>query len=808
MADNKIYKILLLASRVLLTSEAVNTGMKKQHTNRQRCATLKLLLFGFVLGFVTYAHAQVFLQNLDNTSTNSSAVTNGLFWIQSGGSPELLEQDFSVAFYAGSSATNLSLLAMFLLSDGTADGDNIWPGTFLDPTGMARTVTGASSYAFFQIEAWLGSYTNYASAFAAGEYVAQSAIFSNSFASSGSGPPPIPPTLEGMPAIVLQESGQGGQAPQIYEGGELMSAQSGGTPVSVEGCDTCLLCSSNNYLGQRITLTREGSMLVAWCSRTNEIYRIEYTTNIDSGTWQTLYDDYPSQGTNTFWTDIGDLTLDPVVLHPQDGGKRFYRIALAGTNVPAQAPQVSILSPTNNATLNGRVIVSVTVTNTWNVDSIRLFVDGAEVGVQGGTETNFVINTCEFANGSHNIFAVVDTSTGSETTEESPNYTNSIGLSTFRSVSFSNVIQNFRVKLQFQNPEASETNRFTAGFTSSMNWALQITNDSGTAVRSVSGTGANMSFTWDGRGTGGTNLPSGKYEAVLSVAGQTNTLLRGDPWLTRPAKGTFGIAFQGNHPYGTTFGLNTRPSNGAGGYVNLNVTPGAFKRLYSPKDIARSFRLYMSHVGYRSKFLKGDSYLHAVDLRKASMGGSNIFSTVNLGILIGHGVHGTSSDFTIAGSGPLQSYYPVYEGGSGYNWVRLSEFDFGSPGTNGLRWMSILTCNNLVDPVFEDCYNKEVLPVNDYLHLLLGAKTFSYMVPGFGYHYSHALTGQGMLTMSVKDAWFYAGQQTQSQNPSISVHFRVIGWPACFGDTLESYSDPDSGNPADITFEDQQVTPW
>jgi hypothetical protein len=217
----------------------------------------------------------------------------------------------------------------------------------------------------------------------------------------------------------------------------------------------------------------------------------------------------------------------------------------------------------------------------------------------------------------------------------------------------------------------------------------------------------------------------------------------------------------------------------------------------------------MGDAGYRLKFMKSNFDLHASDLRKPSKDGSSVFNQANLGFLIGHGVYGTTADYTIAGSGPKQSYYPVYTGANGYDWVRLSEFDFGSPGTNGLRWMSILTCNNLVSSVYQDCYDKEVLPVNDSLHLLCGSKTAVYIVSNFGLKYSAALTGGGGVSRTtVKEAWFYAGTQTQARNPSVSVRFRVIGWPACFDDDLVNYQDPDSGNPADIAFEDRQVTTW
>ena len=103
----------------------------------------------------------------------------------------------------------------------------------------------------------------------------------------------------------------------------------------------------------------------------------------------------------------------------------------------------------------------------------------------------------------------------------------------------------------------------------------------------------------------------------------------------------------------------------------------------------------MGDANYRLKFYKGNfDCIRGRTCASSSKGGSSIFNNVNVGLLIGHGVCSADSsgghDFTISASGPFQSYFPVLEGGSGYNWVRLSEFDFGSSGVNGLRWMSIL----------------------------------------------------------------------------------------------------------------------
>jgi Bacterial Ig domain len=245
-----------------------------------------------------------------------------------------------------------------------------------------------------------------------------------------------------------------------------------------------------------VRVTSGGAIQLYWSSESNAVYSIEYASELtDSGTiWQTLYQDYPALGTNTFWTDAGDQNAQSVINHPRDGAMRFYRVVQTGTNDLANAPQVSIVSPTNNAVLTGDIEVSVSVTSSLTVNTIRLFVDGQEAGYQNDTETNFVINTCQFGNGSHKIFAVVESSTGSETTGESADFVENYGVSSAASVTFDNFITDYRGKLRFQDPDETETNRFSANFAAYADWTLTITNQDGVAVRTETGTGFGMEF--------------------------------------------------------------------------------------------------------------------------------------------------------------------------------------------------------------------------------------------------------------------------------------------------------------------------
>jgi hypothetical protein len=162
----------------------------------------KFYLTIVVTGFAVRAFCQgaIGLDNIGNTSMSPTATSNGLFWLATGGTVSLINQDFNAAFYGGADSGSLSLLATFLLSNGTAAGDNsVGPGTFGDPVGNQYFIPGATSEDFFRVEAWTGNLNSYAEAVNAGAPAARSPIFLNPV----SVPPGGLPDLIGMPAVVL-----------------------------------------------------------------------------------------------------------------------------------------------------------------------------------------------------------------------------------------------------------------------------------------------------------------------------------------------------------------------------------------------------------------------------------------------------------------------------------------------------------------------------------------------------------------------------------------------------------------------------
>lgn len=238
-----------------------------------------------------------------------------------------------------------------------------------------------------------------------------------------------------------------------------------------------------------------------------------------------MYDDYPSHGTNTFWLDTGDYSRIPEIPHPKNTTNRFYRLVKIATN-SLPAPTVTILSPASSSTLSNEVTVSVSVTSTNSLYSLRLFVDGEDLGPSEDDGTNWLINTTEWPNGPHVLFTaakVTDHYPGIPG-DNSPEY--AWGVSAYVPVSFNNFISRISFSQPFFEPDLGQTQRVTAVFGSFANWTLEIVDEADTVVRTETGSGTSMVFDWDGTGDGGASLPNGVYYYIVSAeeAQQSNAM--------------------------------------------------------------------------------------------------------------------------------------------------------------------------------------------------------------------------------------------------------------------------------------------
>src|SRR5438874_291455 len=111
-----------------------------------------IIIFLLAVADRAFGQGQIVFSNLQNTSTNPAATSGGLFWLSTAGTPSLINQDFNAALYGGTDSSNLPLLKMLLLSNGTGIGDNPLPGYFAEPALNSYTIQGALNSAFFRVE--------------------------------------------------------------------------------------------------------------------------------------------------------------------------------------------------------------------------------------------------------------------------------------------------------------------------------------------------------------------------------------------------------------------------------------------------------------------------------------------------------------------------------------------------------------------------------------------------------------------------------------------------------------------------------
>ena len=194
----------------------------------------------------------------------------------------------------------------------------------------------------------------------------------------------------------------------------------------------------------------------------------------------------------------------------------------------------------------------------------------------------------------------------------------------------------------------------------------------------------------------------------------------------------------------------------------------------------------MTRKSWKYAFIKADSYWDAPDIKKTSLGGRSIFNTCNFGLLMTHGSYGNDGTLELE---MTISIIPI--SGLGEMIMRLSDMDFGSAGTNGLRWMTIFACNILRPQNYSSMNNAGIIPVNENLHLLLGWDTTGYFSYWLGKYYANYLVNSNYTIInSLADA--HADAYTKNSTGITGVvRIGIAGWNSCMNDSLTLYNDPD-----------------
>ncbi len=286
---------------------------------------------------------------------------------------------------------------------------------------------------------------------------------------------------------------------------------------------TIKLSAQTNLQFTSVNVTDENAIQLHWTSQPSHIYEVDEAdalidTNTGSITWNKLYDDYPSQGTNTFWLDTGNYFNTPIIPHPKNMPMRFYRIVDTGPDgLTNDEPSVSIISPTNGFSATGSLTVTVVpYTDQAGPVSTKLYVDGQAMW-PSADGSNYVINTCEWGNGSHILFATVECLSAPEGYFGAPAALVGHGVSSFVPVIFSNLVTRISFSQPFFQPSLGQTQQVSAVFAANSDWTMQIKDAFGNVVRNASGSGDSMLYNWDGLGDGETNIPAGVYYYYISA---------------------------------------------------------------------------------------------------------------------------------------------------------------------------------------------------------------------------------------------------------------------------------------------------
>ena len=616
-------------------------------------------------------------------------------------------------------------------------------------------------------------------------------------------------------------------------------------------CLTLKVYAQTNLQFTAVAATDERAIRLTWASTNHELYQIQYAnalaTNADGTTaWQTLYDDYPSQGTNTFAGDFGNYTLAPAAVHPKNSPMRFYRILDKGADSLSDEPSVSITSPTNGSAVSGELtIIVLAATDQPVISGTKLYVDGQEMQIADSTtnwtvgSTNFQmatfsINTCEWGNETHALFATVANQSGyADVPNSSPVY---IGhaVSPFVPVLFSNLVTRISFSQPSFDPSSGQTQQVSAVFAANCDWTLNIVDVYSNLVQTASGSGTSMLYNWDGT-SNGTNIPIGIYYYYIyaQTNGASGKVVTGggfapaasggssapsQPSPSTPQRppnnpikgvpGTFGVANDTYTANGSS-GFSTGPLDnglGIGQHIAMDTfSAGAtlnWGELALHKAEGNNFISQMQHWGWKNTMNKIDDQLKISDLR----GSGSSYNNVNLGIFIGHGCYGASIDY--AANGCKQMYYPITSGG-GDQYLRLSEMNLGGSGTNGLKWFALKACDSLHQANWNNMQSLGVNPYNGNLHLLLGTTSTSYADPNieaFWAKYMNYGTANTYSPLTIRAAWYQAAKDAYKNSgipTSPAVKFAVAGDNSCMSDSLQSYYTPGGS----WGYDSQQVYP-
>ncbi|MGH7954152.1 MAG: hypothetical protein ACREFE_19845, partial [Limisphaerales bacterium] len=307
------------------------------------------------------------------------------------------------------------------------------------------------------------------------------------------------------------------------------------TTLQTFGMFAVLALTSSNCLAD-LTINQpqvqgDGAIQINWNSKTNALYQIESRSDLTTDHWKIRETQFPSQGTNTTWLDVGDSETIPRIFYPSLDLMRFYRISEIGT-ASNDSPAITL----SFYDINGDPVTSTNVSGLLQVDysidfdtlsnvlsEVEIFVDGQVVG-RGYDTTGYAwINTTEWVNGTHKIWAVArmtdsaDTTPDSEAESESGDNETGIGVSSVQTMDFDNFISQYFVATPYFDTAAGQIQEITAQFKQNSTWYLYVLDANSDVIVAYEGEGTSLYVAWDGTDTNGDEVSDGYYDYYIEA---------------------------------------------------------------------------------------------------------------------------------------------------------------------------------------------------------------------------------------------------------------------------------------------------
>jgi hypothetical protein len=248
----------------------------------------------------------------------------------------------------------------------------------------------------------------------------------------------------------------------------------------------CSQAQTNIFI-QSPVIAADQTAKISWNSQVGAVYQV-WSADALAGVgpqglqWIIRNGNCASKGTNAEWMDVGDPLWIPRILPPRLQPERFYRVEQVG-HATLTPPIVTVQLSQTNGAISGDLYATVNVTlvdTNEQLSGVNLIVDGQKFFTAGDYSFTAFINSCEWPNGPHEIYAVATTVDTGETlpTSEAEIATNAanigIGVSASQFGIFSNYISQYFVAVPFFDPTAGQTQEVVALFPENTCWRLTV----------------------------------------------------------------------------------------------------------------------------------------------------------------------------------------------------------------------------------------------------------------------------------------------------------------------------------------------